>query len=70
MSKELSPTEEEVYNLIKRSGVTLTKQIPVKKAGAIPNLINKGLVEVFKMSISSRNPKKTKFIRVVDENSL
>jgi hypothetical protein len=49
----------EVYDFIKRSGEVITKQIPQAKAGAIPNLVNKGLVEVVKRSLSPWNTKKT-----------
>lgn len=69
MSMELSPIEQEVYDYIKRSGEIITTQIPRKKAGAIPNLVKKGLVEVFKRSLSPWNPKKIKFVRIIDEKT-
>jgi len=68
MSEELSNVEKEVYELLKRSGEMITTQIPSEKAGAIPNLANKGLVEVIKKSLSPWKNKKTKIVRIVEKN--
>ena len=65
MQNELGPIEKEVYDFIRRSGEVITTQIPNDKRGAIPNLVNKGLVEVVKRSLSPSKPKKNKFIKVV-----
>ena len=67
MKNELGPIEREVYDFIKRSGEVITSQIPQKKAGAIPNLINKGLVEVIKKNLSTWKTKKIKLIKVKDQ---
>jgi len=48
LPEELTDLEMEVYMFIKNRGESLTKSIPPKMMGAIPNLKNKGLVEVFK----------------------
>lgn len=66
---ELSPVELEVYEFIERSGEVMTSQIPRKKAGAIPNLVEKGLIEVFKRSLSPWNAKKIKFVRVIGDKT-
>jgi len=66
---ELSTVEREVYELIERAGEVMTSQIPRKKAGAIPSLVEKGLVEVFKRSLSPRNAKKIKFVRAIGEKT-
>ena len=68
-SLELSPIEREVYDFIKRSGEVITTQIPSRKAGAIPNLVKKGLVEIFKRSLSPWKPKKKKFVRTIDRKN-
>jgi len=68
MYEELSLIEKEVYNLLKRSGEVITTQIPNEKAGAIPNLVNKGLVEVIKKRNSPRSNKKAKIVRVIDRS--
>jgi hypothetical protein len=61
---ELGPVEKEVYELIKRTGEIMTVQIPATKAGAIPSLVNKGLIEVFKRRNSPWKEKKAKFVRL------
>lgn len=62
--RDLSPLEREVYELIRRSGEILTRNVPSKMRGAVPNLINKGLIEVYKRRTSPWSQKKTKFLRV------
>jgi len=39
--------------------------IPSKKAGAIPSLVNKGLVEIEKRKINNQTTKKSKFVRIL-----
>lgn len=63
MSNDLTPLEREVYELIKKSGEILTTNVPSKMRGIIPNLINKGLIEVYKRRTSQWSPKKRKFLR-------
>jgi len=64
VSEGLTKLEREVYELIKNSGEIMTTSIPPKLRGAIPNLINKGLVEVYKRHTSPWSSKKRKFLRV------
>ena len=64
MSNDLTPLEREVYELIKKSGEILTTNVPSKMRGIIPNLVNKGLIEVYKRHTSQWSPKKRKFLRV------
>ncbi len=59
---ELTPVEEKVYKMIGNSEV-MCKQIPQKLSGAIPALVKKGLVEVFKQRTSPYTDKKAKYIR-------
>jgi predicted flap endonuclease-1-like 5' DNA nuclease len=61
---ELGPVEKEVYELIKRTGEIMTVQIPATKAGAIPSLVNKGLIELVKRRASTWKEKKAKFVKV------
>ena len=63
MSKELTEFEKDVYEFIRKRGELLTTNIPVKMIGAIPNLKNKGLVEVFKKRTSSLSSKKRKYVK-------
>jgi len=62
VSRDLTRLEREVYELIKRSGEIMTIDVPDKLRGAIPNLVNKGLVEVYKRRTSRWSQKKTKFL--------
>ena len=68
MSVELTSIEKEVYELIRRAGEIMTHQIPPKKAGAIPNLVNKGLVEVFKKRLSPFRNKKIKYAKIIEKS--
>jgi hypothetical protein len=64
-SELLGPAEKEVYELIKRAGEIMTSQIPSKKAGAIPSLVNKGLIEVVKRRTTPWKEKKNKFVKPI-----
>jgi hypothetical protein len=59
---KLTKAEEEVYEMM-GDGEIMCKQVPHKISGAIPGLINKGLVIVFKKRVSPFRNKKAKFIR-------
>ena len=69
MSKELTDFEREVYGFIKKRGEVLTSNMPLRMMGAIPNLKNKGFVEVIKRRASPWASKKRKFIRVIQLRS-
>lgn len=60
----LTRVEREVYELILRAGEVMAKDIPFKMAGAVPSLVRKGLVEVYKRPVSAMSEKKLKFLRV------
>ena len=64
MLESLSKVEREVYDLILRTGEVMVGDIPSKKAGAIPSLVNKGLVEIEKRKINNQTTKKSKFVRI------
>jgi len=59
----LTDVEREVYELILRAGDLMAKDVPSKLAGAVPRLVKKGLVEVYKRPASSASRKKQKFLR-------
>lgn len=59
----LTDVEKEVYEIIMRAGELMTKDIPFKKAGAIPSLVKKGLVEVYKKPSTPGGKKKCKYLR-------
>lgn len=62
MQEDLTEVEREVYALIQRAGDLMAKDVPLKLAGAVPSLVRKGLVEVYKPA-SSSGRKKQKFLR-------
>jgi hypothetical protein len=64
MSKNLTEFENKVYDFIKERGELLTSNIPPRMSGAIPNLKNKGLIEVYKKTTSRWTSKRRKFIRI------
>ena len=63
MSKDLTRIEREVYEIIQGSGEMLTTDVPADLMGAVPHLINKGLVRAYKKPASPWTSKKRKFIR-------
>lgn len=67
MLESLTELEREIYELIMRAGELMTKDIPVKKAGVIPSLVRRGIVEVYKRQVSAMRGKKHKFLRVRTE---
>ena len=66
MREELTNIERKVYKLVRESGEMLTTNVPADLMGAVPHLINKGLVKTYKKSTSPLTSKKKKFIRVID----
>ena len=62
MAEYLSRVEREIYELILRSGELMAKDVPFKKAGVVPSLVRKGLVEVYKKPVSAMSGKKCKFL--------
>ncbi len=64
MLEGLTDVEREVYELILRAGDLMAKDVPFKLAGAVPRLVSKGLVEVYKRPASYTSRKKQKFLRV------
>jgi hypothetical protein len=66
MPEELTPIEKEVYELIQKSGELLTTDVPANLRGAVPHLINKGLIEAYKRQTLPWTSKKRKFLRIKD----
>ena len=64
MVNKLTEFEKEVYDFIKGHGVILTSNMPPGMSGVIPNLKNKGVIEVFKKRTSRWASKKRKFVRI------
>jgi hypothetical protein len=64
MLKNLTEFEKEVYDFVKARGEILTTNMPMRMSGVIPNLRNKGVIEVYKKITSRRRLKKRKFLRI------
>ena len=62
--EELSVIEKKTYKLIKDAGEVQTTNLPKRMWGAIPNLKNRGLVEVFKKYTSYFRSRKKKFVKI------
>jgi hypothetical protein len=62
--QNLTELEKEVYDFVKARGEVLTTNIPPRMRGVIPNLRNKGVIEVYKKITSERRMKKRKFLRI------
>jgi len=63
--KDLSEIERKTYEFIKKAGEIQPKNMPeIRMIGAITNLNNKGLVEIYKRYTSRFRRKKKKFVKV------
>lgn len=69
VSNNLTEFEKEVYDFIKERGEMLTSNLPMRMSGAIPNLKNKRVIEVFKKKTSRWTSRKRKFVRVKGSRS-
>lgn len=60
---KLSPAERRVYDLV-CNGDVMCKQISPRDSGAIPGLIQKGVLEVYSKQVSPIRDKRLKFLRL------
>jgi len=60
----LTPTEKTLYEYIKKSGEVMTTNLPPKMTGALPMLIKKGFVEIYKKQTEPWSKKKKRFVRI------
>ena len=68
--RELTEIEQKTYNYIKAVGEIQTSNLPDKRMqGAIPNLKNMGLVEVFKKYTSYFKSRKKKFVKIKEADT-
>jgi len=61
---DLSPAERRVYEMVCQGDV-MCKDVPRMDSGAIPSLISKGIVEVYKRRVSPFRDKRHKYLRRV-----
>ena len=59
---KLSQAEQRVYDLICQSDV-MCRQLTPWESGAVPGLVQKGLIEVYKKNVSPYRVRKIKFLR-------
>jgi hypothetical protein len=59
---KLSPTEQRVYDLVCQSEV-MCRQLSPRDSGAVPGLVQKELIEVYKKNVSPYRVRKIKFLR-------
>ncbi len=59
---KLSLAEQKVYDLICQSDV-MCRQLTPGESGAVPGLVQKGLIEVYKKNVSPYRIRKIKFLR-------
>jgi len=62
--EKLSEMENKTYKFIEKVGEIQTTNLPKRMWGAIPNLKNKGLVEVFKKYTSYFRSRKKKYVKL------
>lgn len=60
---KLKPTEQKVYEMVCQGDI-MCKQLTQWESGAVPNLIQKGLVEIYKKNVSPYRVRKIKFLRL------
>ncbi|RJS86519.1 hypothetical protein CW704_05450 [Candidatus Bathyarchaeota archaeon] len=63
MEDYMAPSERHLYEFIKRSGEVMTSNLPPRMMGALPQLVKKGLVEIYKKPTELWSAKKRKFVR-------
>ena len=59
----LTSSERNLYEFIKKSGEVMTTNLPPKMMGAIPQLVKKGFLEIYKKPTMLWSDKKRKFVR-------
>jgi len=60
---ELTPAEQKVYEKVCK-GDLMCKQLTPRESGAVPSLVRKGMVEIYKRNVSPSKGKKFKFLRL------
>ena len=60
---KLTPAQQRVYDRVCQGDV-MCKDLTPWESGAVPSLIQKGLIELYKMNVSSRRVKRLKFLRL------
>jgi hypothetical protein len=60
---KLSPAEQKVYDRVCQGDI-MCKELTPWESGAVPSLVQKGLVEIYKQNVSPSRVKMLKFLRL------
>ena len=60
---KLSPSEQKVYDRVCQGDI-MCKDLTPWESGAVPSLIQKGLVEIYKQNVSTSRVRMLKFLRL------
>ncbi|MCB2171324.1 hypothetical protein KQH65_01155 [archaeon] len=61
--KKLSSAEQKVYDRVCHGDI-MCKDLTPWESGAVPSLVRKGLVEIYKMNVSTSRVRMLKFMRL------
>ena len=67
MSRKLSEFEKQVYDFIKEHNEMIVSNVPLNMSGALPNLINAGLIETFRKPTNPWASKKQTFVKALEK---
>jgi hypothetical protein len=67
LSRKLSEFEKQVYDFIKEHNELIVSNVPRNMSGALPNLINAGLLETFRKPTRPWASKKRKFVKALNK---
>ena len=70
MSMKLTEFEKKVYDFIKERDEMIVSNVPKNMSGAIPNLINAGLLESYRKPTSPWTSKKKTFVKAINKKRL
>jgi len=59
----MTPSERRVFDRVCQGNV-MCKDLSPWESGAVPSLVQKGLIEIYKMNVSSSRIKMLKFLRL------
>lgn len=59
----MTPAQQRVYDRVCQGDV-MCKDLTPWESGAVPGLVQKGLIEIYKLNVSSRRVKMLKFLRL------
>ena len=58
----MTPAEQKVYDMVCQNDI-MCKQLTPRESGAVPGLVQKGLIEIYKQNVSPYRVKMLKYLR-------